>query len=259
MAIIGAILGDIAGSQYEFHRPYNLSSKTCDLFTNRCIFTDDTVMSLAVKYAILNNISFSDSYRLFGEKYPNMSYGSKFRIWLHNKNLKAYNSCGNGSAMRVSYIGEYYNTEQEVIDNAIKTAECTHNHKEGIKGAVTTAMCIYMAKTGASKKEIYLYAKSQYPKEDYKYSVEIPVEEYVNNYKWNEICQDSVPVAIRCFIESECYESFLRKLFSLECDMDTLGAIGGGIAEEFYHNTGYYEDKLLKKYLDKNLYELVKI
>lgn len=259
MAIIGAILGDIAGSQYEFGRPINLDWKNCKLFTDRCYFTDDTVMILAAKLAILNEKSFADSYREYGRKYPNAGYGNNFETWLRYDDKTAYGSFGNGSAMRCSYIGEYFNTEKEVIEWATKSAECTHNHPEGIKGAVVTAMCIYMARTGATKEKIYEYVKKYYPKDDYKYSVEYKIEDYRKTYQWNETCQGSVPVAIRCFLESDDYESFLRNVFSFKCDMDTLCAIGGGIAEEFYNGTGLDNDYLLGHYLNRQLYRIVEM
>lgn len=258
MAIIGAILGDIAGSQYEFQRPKNLNWKKCDLFTDHCFFTDDTVMTLAAKLAVKNNISFTDSYRKLGRKYPNAGYGGMFDSWLRWDDEKPYNSFGNGSAMRCSYIGEHFNTEKEVIEWATKSAECTHNHPEGIKGAVVTSMCIYMAKTGVSKAEIFNYVKRQYPMGSYKYSVEYKLDEYRDIYRWDVTCQGSVPVAIRCFLDSEDYESFLRNVYSLPCDMDTMCAIGGGIAEEFYHGTGFDEEWILKNYLDEDLYKIAK-
>lgn len=259
MAIIGAILGDIAGSQYEFNsmRPADLEWKHCDLFTDNCFFTDDTVMTLAAKKAIKNNMPFPDAYRELGRSYPNSGYGGMFMSWLYLDYDKPYNSFGNGSAMRCSYIGEHFNTQSEVIEWATKSAECTHNHPEGIKGAVVTAMCIYMAKTGASKPEIYEYAKRQYPKSDYKYGVEYSLEDYRKTYRWDVTCQGSVPVAIRCFLESDDYESFIRNVFSLPCDMDTLCAIGGGVAEEFYKTTGLNNKHILIKYLDDALYKMV--
>lgn len=256
MTIIGAILGDISGSRYEFVRPNNLKYKTCELFTDNCFYTDDTVMTLASKYAIQKNITFTESYKLFGRKYPDAGYGGMFESWIRFDDSKAYNSFGNGSAMRCSYIGEYFKTEKEIIEWATKSAECTHNHPEGIKGAIVTSMCIFMAKNGASKKEIYEYVKNQYPKSNYKYSIEYKLDDYKDVYKWDVTCQGSVPVSIRCFLESEDYESFLRNVYSLPCDMDTLCAIGGGIAEEFYHGTGLDENKLLKRYLDKELYRI---
>lgn len=259
MAIVGAILGDIAGSQYEFQRPKNLNWKKCELFTDNCYFTDDTVMTLAAKLAVKKNIPFADSYRKLGRKYPNAGYGGMFVSWLKWDDEKPYNSFGNGSAMRCSYIGEHFNTEKEVIEWATKSADCTHNHPEGIKGAVVTSMCIYMVRTGASKGEIFNYVKKQYPMDFYKYSVEYELDEYRDTYRWDVTCQGSVPVAIRCFLDSEDYESFLRNVYSFPCDMDTLCAIGGGIAEEFYHGTGFDEEWILRNYLDEDLYKIVRM
>ena len=161
--------------------------------------------------------------------------------------------------MRCSYIGECFNTQEEVIEWATKSADCTHDHPEGVKGAVVTSMCIYMARTGAVKAEIFDYVKKNYPSDTYRYSVEHKIEDYRDTYRWDVTCQGSVPVAIRCFLESEDYESFLRNVYSLSCDMDTLCAIGGGIAEEFYKGTGLDEETLLQRYLDDDLYEIVKM
>ena len=259
MAIIGAILGDIAGSQYEFSPTKIYDYKQCELFTNRCAFTDDTVMTLAVKEAVLNSVSFVEAFRKLGREYPDSGYGGMFYRWLQDESMGPYNSYGNGSAMRCSYIGEFFNTEKEVIEWAKKSAECTHSHPEGIKGAVVTAMCIYMARTGASKDEILKYTAEQYSKSDNKYSAVYRLDEYRDGYKWDVTCQGSVPVAVRCFYESEDYESFIRNVFSLYCDRDTLSAIGGGIAEEFYHATVADEEELLKKYLYEDLYKIVKM
>lgn len=258
MAVIGAILGDISGSQYEHRRPKDLDYKNCDIFTDNCMFTDDTVMTLAAKLAVTINIPFANAYREFGRKYPNAGYGGKFKDWLYNDDASAYNSFGNGSAMRCSYIGEHFNTEKEVTEWAIKSAECTHDHPEGIKGAVVTSMCIYMVRTGASKADVFEYVKRQYPRGSYEYSVEYRIEDYRDTYRWDVSCQGSVPVAVRCFLESDNYESFIRNVYSLPCDVDTLCAIGGGIAEEFYHGTGLDEDGLLQRYLDECLYQIVK-
>lgn len=258
MAITGTILGDIAGSQYERRRPTDLDHRKCELFTERCRFTDDTVLTLAVKHAIQNKLPYADTIRDFARRYPNAGYGKSFVSWVNNKNSGAYNSFGNGSAMRCSYIGEHFDTEAEVVGQAKSSAECTHNHPEGVKGAIVTAMCVYMARTGASKEEILKYTAKNYPKSDYRYSSEYKLEEYRDSYQWDVSCQGSVPVAVRCFLESEDYESFLRNVFSLTCDMDTLCAIGGGIAEEFYHGTGFDDDKLLKEYLDEYLYGILR-
>lgn len=258
MEIIGAILGDIAGSRWEFRRPNDLDWEHMDLFTDDCFFTDDTVLTVATKYALQNNVSFKEAYHKFGNKYPNCSYGCVFESWLGSKWSKPYNSFGNGAAMRVSPVVDSATTHAEVMGRAIRTAECTHNHPEGIKGAGVTAVCAWMAKTGASKTEIGKYASRQYSSKEYRFPVSMTLKELRERYRWNETCQGSVPVAIRCFLDSEDYEGFIRNVLSLPCDTDTLCAIGGGIAEEFYRRTGFDEDKLLKKYLDEYLYKFVK-
>lgn len=257
MAIIGAILGDIAGSKWEFNRPENLDWQHIELFTDECRFTDDTVLTVATKYALDNSIPFSMAYHVMGNKYPSAGYGSSFYEWLNDEKLKPYRSYGNGSAMRVSPIADQMTDMFSVKKIAEFSAKCTHNHPEGIKGAVVTALCIYMAKSGCTKAEIEKFAIEQYPKSEYLYPVSFTLDELRKEYKWDVTCQGSVPVAIRCFLDSEDYESFLRNVLSLKCDADTLCAIGGGIAEEFYHGTGFDEEKLLKRYLDKYLLECI--
>lgn len=258
MALIGAILGDIAGSQWEFHRPKDLDWEHIELFTDKCKFTDDTVLSIATKYALVNKVPFSYAYQHFGHKYPNCGYGSAFYEWLNGDScFVPYGSYGNGSAMRVSAVVDFCNSQNDVINAAITTALCTHNHPEGVKGAVVTAMCALLAKRGSPKPAIFEYASRQYSKEDYRYPVCMSLKELRECYVWDTSCQGSVPVAIRCFLESEDYESFIRNVLSLPCDTDTLCAIGGCIAEEYYHGTGFDEEKLLKQYLDTDLYQLV--
>ncbi len=259
MAIIGTILGDIAGSRWEFGRPRDLDWKRIDLFTDDCFYTDDTVLTVATKYAILNNIPFADAYHKFGNDYPDCSYGGSFHTWLVLDDKQPYNSFGNGSAMRVSPVVDLTDTKDAALWEATQSALCTHNHPEGVKGASVTAICAWMAKNGATKKEIEAYAKSQYPSDKYRFSVLTPMEELKEKYRWDVTCQGSVPVAIRCFLDSEDYESFIRNVLSLVCDTDTLCAIGGGIAEEFYKGTGFDEEYLLKKYLDDNLYKIAKM
>ena len=256
MGLTGAILGDIAGSQYEYDRPNNLDWQHCELYTEDCEFTDDTVMSLAVKYAVDNNIDYQTAMREIGFNYPVCGYGNKFFEWIYCTNPHPYNSFGNGSAMRVSYIGEYYDDIEAVKAEAEKSALVSHNHPEGIKGAVTTAVCVWMAKHKASKQDIYDYIISQYPSEKYKFSIDKPLSYLQDNYSWDVTCMTSVPVAIRCFYESDSYISFLRNVFSLDCDCDTLCAIGGGVAEEFYGKTGLKNEKILKHYLDERLWRI---
>lgn len=256
MAVVGAILGDIAGSQYEFHRPEGLDFHHCELFTERCRFTDDTVMTLAVKKAILEKKDLTDTMREIGQLYPDSGYGGNFYYWMFGERPKPYNSFGNGSAMRVSFVGEYFQDISEVIHAAEKTALVSHNHPEGVKGAVVTAVCIWMAKNGKSRQEIYDYVLAQYPPVDYEFSIDKDMEYLRKHYRWNETCMGSVPAAMRCFYDSDSFETFMRNVFSFDCDSDTLGAIGGAVAEEFYHGVGFDAEPILKKYLDERLYTL---
>lgn len=154
MAVTGAVLGDISGSQYEFTRPADLDWKHCELFTEKCRFTDDTVMTLAVKKAVLEEKDLSKVMHEVGRYYPNSGYGRKFYRWMYGKSPKPYNSLGNGSAMRVAFVGEYYEELHDVVRVAEKTAAVTHNHPEGIKGAEATASAIYLTRTEHSKSEI---------------------------------------------------------------------------------------------------------
>lgn len=259
MGLIGAILGDIAGSQYEFPswRPKDLDWNTCELFNDKCVFTDDSIMSIAAKVAIDNGLTFTECYQKFGRLYPNGGYGCSFDSWISDNNPKPYGSYGNGSAMRVSYVSDKFTTKEDIIKWATESAKCTHNHPEGIKGAVVTAMCSWMGKNGKTKAEIYEFAKSQYSTDEYVYDVTMTLDRIREIYQWNEVCQGSVPAAIKCFLDSADYESCLRNVFSLRCDMDTLGSIAGGIAESFYGTTGLDNDALLRRYLDDRLYKIV--
>lgn len=257
MAVIGAVLGDISGSQYEFSRPENLDTLNCELFTEKCKFTDDTVMTLGVKKAILEKKDLKNTMRELGRLYPDSGYGGNFYHWIFDSDPKPYNSFGNGSAMRVSFVGEYFEDVSDVIREAKKTAVVSHNHPEGIKGAVVTAVCIWMAKHGKTKQDIYEYVLEQYPAEKYEFSIDKNLKYLEKHYKWNETCMASVPVAMRCFYESSSFETFMRNIFRLHCDSDTLGAIGGAVAEEFYHGTGFDSESILRKYLDDRLYKIL--
>ena len=160
--------------------------------------------------------------------------------------------------MTFAFVGEFYEDYDEMQKMASKTAEVSHNNPEGIKGAVVTATCIWMAKHGKSKQEIYDYVLSEYPVDLYEYSIGYSLNEIRPRYKWNESCQGSVPAAMRCFYESTDYESFMRNIYSLPCDSDTFGAIAGGVAEEFYHGFGDIDAQgIFKKHLSDDLYEIL--
>lgn len=257
MAIIGSILGDIAGSRWETGRPDNLDWEHIELFTDDCHYTDDTVLTIATAYALGAGVPYVDAYYQFGNQYGNCTYGESFGWWLRCENKEPYYSFGNGAAMRVSPIVDLARSEGDVVWQAVQSAMCTHNHPEGIKGAVVTAMCGWMARRGASKREIEQFARLEYPAGEYQFPVSMPLKQLRETYRWDVTCQGSVPVAIRCFLDSDCYEGFLRNVLSLHCDTDTLCAIGGGIAEEYYCGTGFNSRKLLGKYLDDRLFSEV--
>ena len=259
MAVKGAVLGDILGSQYEFNRPRNLDWKNVPLVSGLPMsYTDDTVMTLAIKKALVEGKDLVETMVAVGRKYPDCGYGGRFYGWIMGPDHTPYNSWGNGSAMRTAYIGEAIDDYDEMQKVAADVAAVSHNHPEGIKGAVVTSTCIWMARHGKSKQEIYDYVLEQYPKDDYEYSIAYSLDEIRPRYKWNESCQGSVPAAMRCFYESTDYESFIRNVFSLKCDSDTFGAIAGGVAEEFYGGFGNVDaEGILKEYLTQDLYEIL--
>jgi ADP-ribosylglycohydrolase len=224
--MIGAIAGDIIGSVYEFN---NIKTKAFPLFSPSSRFTDDTVLTIAVANAIISEIPYVDSIREFGRAYPNAGYGKAFKEWLFVENPKPYNSWGNGSAMRVSPVGFAFNSINEVLKEARLSAEITHNHPEGIKGAQATALAKYLARKGAArdniKKEIH---------DRFGYNLDRSVDEIRLNYTYDVSCQGTVPEAIICFLDSTSYEDAIRNAISLGGDSDTLACITGGISEAFY-------------------------
>ena len=259
MAVKGAVLGDILGSQYEFDRPLDLDWKNVPLISGLPMgFTDDTVMTLAIKKAIVEGLDLTDTMVRIGRRYPNCGYGGRFYSWINDEDHRPYNSWGNGSAMRVAFVGEYYEGYDEMQRMAEATAVVSHDHPEGIKGAVVTATCIWMARHGKTRQEIYDYVLEQYPVNKYEYSIGYSLDEIRTRYVWNESCQGSVPAAMRCFYESSDYESFIRNIYSLQCDSDTFGAIAGGVAEEFYGGFGDVDaEGILEEYIDDELMEIL--
>ncbi len=259
MAVKGAVLGDILGSQYEFSRPKNLDWINSPLISGLPMsYTDDSVMTLAIKKALTQGKDLVETMVEIGRRYPDCGFGGRFYNWIMSNNHEPYNSWGNGSAMRTAYIGEAFDDYEEMQKKAEEVAAVSHDHPEGIKGAVVTSTCIWMARHGKSRQEIFDYVLEQYPKADYEYSIAYSLDEIRPRYKWNESCQGSVPAAMRCFYESTDYESFIRNVYSLPCDSDTFGAIAGGVAEEFYHGFGSVDaEPILKDYLNKELYEIL--
>jgi ADP-ribosylglycohydrolase len=224
--MLGAIAGDIIGSVFE-QKPI----KTIDfqLFGPRSRFTDDTVLTIAVAYSILHNTDYAIALKRFGRKYPFAGYGLSFYHWLYAPDNQPYNSWGNGSAMRVSPVGFAYNSVDEVLAEAQKSAAVTHNHKEGVKGAQATALAIYLARTGKRKSDI----KTEIG-ERFNYDLSRTLDDIRPVYRFDISCQGTVPEAIIAFLESENYEDAVRKGISLGGDSDTIGCITGGIAQGFY-------------------------
>ncbi|MCJ7823789.1 MAG: ADP-ribosylglycohydrolase family protein [Anaerolineales bacterium] len=224
--MLGAIAGDIIGSVYEY-RP--LKNKSFPLFCEESRFTDDTVLTIAVASAILNAEDYGAAIARFAERHPHADYGGFFQQWLHSPSKAPYNSWGNGSAMRVSSVGFAFNSVDEVLDEARKTAEVTHDHPEGIKGAQATALAVYLARSGTSKGEI----KGEIH-ERFAYDLSRKLDKIRPTYSFDESCQGTVPEAIIAFLESDSFEDAIRNAVSLGGDSDTLACITGGIAQAFY-------------------------
>jgi len=224
--ILGAIAGDIIGSSYEFN---NVKSLDFELFTNDTYFTDDSVLTIATMFAILNQCDYTEAYQSFGRRYPRRGYGGNLKKWIYAENPKPYNSWGNGSAMRVSPIGWYCNNIDDVLSEAKKSAEVTHNHSEGIKGAQAAAASVFLARTGKSKNEI-----KRFITDNFGYDLNRTINEIRPLYQFDESCQGTVPEAIIAFLESKNFENAIRLAVSIGGDSDTIAAITGGIAEAFY-------------------------
>lgn len=233
----GAILGDMVGAPYEFDR--GNKSKDFEMWNRKVRFTDDTVMTIAVADAILTagkdsgekeiKKALVEKMQAWGRKYPNSGYGGRFVHWLGSRNPKPYGSYGNGSAMRVSSVGWLYDTIEKTREVARWTAEVTHNHPEGIRGAEATASVIFMARNGATKSEIKGYVIKEFG-----YDLSRTCDEIRPGYFHDESCQKTVPEAITAFLEGKDFEDVIRTAVSLGGDCDTLTCIAGGMAEAFY-------------------------
>ena len=242
--LCGAVAGDIIGSVYEF-QPYKKTDFA--LFSRSSKFTDDTVMTLANADWLLTGDSLQKIMKDYGNRYPFAGYGGMFRRWLWTSDSQPYNSFGNGSAMRVSPVGWAFDTLVETLEAAKQSAEVTHNHPEGIKGAQATAACIFMARTGKSKQEI-----KEYVERTFGYNLSRTCDDIRPTYRFNETCQDTVPESIIAFLDSSDYENAIRLAVSLGGDADTMGAITGGIAEAYYGGVpGHIKQEVLKRLPDE--------
>lgn len=225
--MIGAIIGDIVGSRFEFN---NNRSTEFEFFHPDCEYTDDTVMTVAVADAIMSCRPFGEVMHEYGRKDPKRGYGGRFFNWLLSKNPQPYNSFGNGSAMRVSpcaFLAK--GNREQALTWATASAVCTHNHPEGVKGAMAITDCILLAQAHRPKSEIKELAE-----ELYDYDMNFTIDEIRPRFGFNETCQKTVPQAIECFLESHDFESAIRIAISLGGDSDTIANITGGIAEAYY-------------------------
>ena len=251
--MFGAIIGDIVGSRFEWN---NIKTKDFDFLTYKCELTDDSLMTLAVAKAILEtDIDFDKLSNLtvkymrqIGRKYPECGYGGMFRQWLISDSMGAYNSYGNGAAMRVSACGFAAKNIEETKLLSRKVTEVTHNHPEGIKGAEVVAVCIVLAREGKNLLEIRDYVNQHY------YPMNFTLDGIRDSYHFNETCQETVPQAIMAFLESTSFEDAIRNAVSIGGDSDTLAAITGSIAEAYYgipveirkHALTFLDEQLLK-------------
>ena len=261
--MIGAIVGDIVGSRFEFN---NYRNKNFELFTGDCKVTDDSIMTLAVAKAVMEARRIRESapdgcdseyyvaaerlavkyMQQIGRKYPNCGYGGRFIHWVFSDTPQPYNSFGNGAAMRINPVGFAAETEEEVVRLSRAVTAVTHNHPEGIKGAEAAAMAIYMARKGCSKKEIRDRIVKDY------YALDFTIDEIRSTYEFNETCQNTVPQAIEAFLEAESFEDAIRTAVSVGGDSDTIAAITGSIAEAYYGVPEDVKNRALT-YLDVDL------
>lgn len=252
--MLGAIIGDIVGSRFEFNstNDYNF-----ELFTDECGFTDDTICTCAVADALLKGKDFGESIHEWCRKYPHPmgAYGGRFAQWVRSDNPQPYGSFGNGSAMRVSPVAHWYDNVDEVLDAAAATALPSHNHPEGIKGAQTVALAIFKALQYGAQAAEHIDKILQECVKFSGYNINIKKEDVINRF--DETCQGTVPVALWIISQSNSFEDAIRKAVSLGADADTLGAIVGSIAETIW---GIPESTKVKalSYLDDEMKSLLR-
>lgn len=253
--MIGAIVGDIVGSRFEWH---NIKTKDFELFTPECRPTDDSIMTLALAQAILKSQPDGSDLsqnvvtwmQVLGRSYPYAGYGGRFRRWIFSPAPQPYKSFGNGAAMRVSPAGFAASSLEEAKELARKVTEVTHNHPEGIKAAEATASSIYLARTGKSLSELREFIHENY------YPMDFTLDEIRDSYRFDVTCQGSVPQAFMAFFESTGFEDAIRNAISIGGDSDTIAAICGGIAEAYYGVPDAIRERALT-FLDARLTQIL--
>lgn len=248
--MLGAIAGDIAGSIYEWH---NVKSKDIPLFTEKCFFTDDSVLTVALADTILSGTPYAENLKKFYQLYPAAGYGGSFHKWAQSVNSEPYNSWGNGAAMRISPAGWAFDDLDTVLRKAEEFTAVTHNHPEGIKGGQAAAAAIFLARTGRTKEEISRYIETQFG-----YNLSRHVDEIRPSYTYDVSSQGTVPQAVRAFLDSTDFEDALRNAISLGGDSDTIACITGGIAESFYGGVPAWIEEKVYSILDARLGAITK-
>lgn len=225
--MIGAVIGDIVGSIYEFD---NIKTKDFPLFDECSMMTDDTVCSVALADCLLNDGDPVKYLQDYCRRFPSMSYGYNFSRWIDSNNPKPYGSWGNGAAMRISPIAFYLDDWEEIGWKTVKYTEITHNDPHGINGALCTSEAIFLGKSATNKKYLIDVLLKYYPTFD----LSLTLDMIRPHFKFDESCQGTVPYAIRCVLESVDFEDAIRNAISLGGDCDTVACIAGGIAQSYY-------------------------
>jgi ADP-ribosylglycohydrolase len=224
--MLGAICGDIIGSRFEA-RP--TKSKDFELFTPKSRFTDDSVLTIALADSLLHDVSYIQNLKAFFSRYPHAGYGGTFAIWAGSEQTEPYYSFGNGSAMRVSPVGWFYNDQKTILDQAWASAAVTHDHPEGIKGAQAVALGVFLARQGQDKSKMKTQIQNHCA-----YDLDTPLDQIRPGYSFDVTCQGSVPQAIQAFLESTDFEDAVRNAVSLGGDSDTQACMAGALAEAYY-------------------------
>ncbi|HEU4652791.1 MAG TPA: ADP-ribosylglycohydrolase family protein [Steroidobacteraceae bacterium] len=228
-----------------------IKTKDFPLFHPQCEFTDDTVLTVAIANSVLSGQSYLESVRTLAKRYPNAGYGASFAKWVQSRKSRPYNSWGNGSAMRVSPIGFAFSNEDEVLRHARLSAEITHNHPEGIKGAEATALAVFIARTKRDKELVRTRIT-----ELFGYDLNRTLDTIRPTYSFDVSCQGTVPESLIAFLESDSYEDAIRNAISLGGDSDALACITGGVAEAFYGEPPASIIEFSKRTLTPDLWEI---
>lgn len=249
LRLLGALAGDVIGSRYEWH-----PIKTTDfqLLHDDCFFTDDSVLTVAVANGLLQGGRYAEEIWDFGNRYPGRGFGNNFMRWLSGPKKEPYNSYGNGSALRVSPVAWAYDTVEAILEGAYQSAVVTHDHPEGIKGAQSVALAVFMARQKESKDAIRKEIMDRFH-----YDLNRSLAEIRPEYTFDVTCQGSVPEAIIAFLESEDFEGAVRNAISLGGDADTQAAIAGSIAEAYYDGVSEEISTFVKKVVPEEFWQII--